>query len=717
MDDGISSGAFLIFSPPKGIKRRKEIFIRMPSSDPAEKKLIASIFSDETPLFRTPAEPEPGDRVTIRLRLEKQASVQVTLLTGYPTAVVPMEKFKTDGSFDWYQTTLSCPDEASVFYSFLIAWKGKYIHFRRSGASLTDSVPFPDPAHSFRLIPGFHVPDWAKGAVQYQIFTDRFCNGDAQNDVKDREYYYSGDYVSHAAAWHELPQIGDYRCFYGGDLKGVQQKLDYLQSLGVEAIYFNPIFVSPSSHKYDTQDYAHIDPHFTCVTLDEDRPLKKNEHKNIHAAEYILRTTNRVNLAQSDAFFAAFCQELHRRGMKIILDGVFNHCASFHQWMDREGIYRQAGQYAPGAYDEPESPYRNYFQFTSRKDYDSWWNVETLPKLNYEGSRELCEEILKIAEKWASPPYSIDGWRLDVAADLGHSREFNHLFWKEFRRRVKAVNPNLLIVAEHYGDPSEWLRGDQWDSVMNYDAFMEPVTFFLTGMEKHSDYRRDDLYQNGPAFFHTMQETICRLPTPSLECAMNELSNHDHSRFLTRTNGRVGRLQSAGSSAASEGVKLGVFREAVVLQMTWPGAPTIYYGDEAGQVGWTDPDNRRTYPWGHEDQGLISLHRALAKLRRDLPVLKTGSLKPLCSGTGYIAYARFDGDDTVLVVCNNGEDAQVIAIPAQDVGIPEGSRMYLCFETSEQGFSAESRPIGFVRDGMLLHRVPARGSAVITAHP
>ncbi len=681
---------------------------------PAETALISSIFSDETELFRTPSEPEPGDTVTIRLRIEKDARAQITLLTGYPTVIKEMRKARTDKCFDWYETELTCKGDASVFYSFLIAWKGKYIHYRKTGAALTDSVPFPDPAHSFRMLPGFHVPAWSKGAVQYQIMADRFFNGDPANDVVDRECYYSGDYLRHAAKWDDLPRIGDYRCFYGGDLQGVMDKLDYLQSLGVEVIYFNPIFVSPSSHKYDTQDYSHIDPHLTVIKKDVNRPLRKNERKNAHAQQYILRTTDPENLRESDAFFARFCQEVHRRGMRLILDGVFNHCGSFNRWMDKEGLYSASEGYLPGAYQDSSSPYRTYFQFLSPKHYDSWWGVDTLPKLCYELSRDLCEEIFDVAEKWASPPYAIDGWRLDVGADLGHSREFNHLFWKEFRRRVKAVNPDVLILAEHYGDPSEWLRGDEWDSVMNYDAFMEPVTFFLTGMEKHSDYRRDDLYQNGPAFFQGMAEAMSRLPTPSMQCAMNELSNHDHSRFLTRTNGRVGRLESAGSAAAGEGVRMGVFREAVVMQMTWPGAPTIYYGDEAGQLGWTDPDNRRTYPWGHEDKGLIELHRALTHLRRELPVLRQGSVQPLCAGDGYIAYARFDAVGRAAVVCNNAEAPQVIAVPLPAAGMPEGTEMTRRLLVDDEGFDPQAEPAGAVKDGVLLIRLPAHGAVVLT---
>ena len=288
----------------------------------------------------------------------------------------------------------------------------------------------------------------------------------------------------------------------------------------------------------------------------------------------------------------------------------------------------------------------------------------------------------------------------------------NHLFWQMFRSRVKQANPNAVILAEHYGNPSPWLQGNEWDTVMNYDAFMEPVTWFLTGMEKHSDSRRDDLYQNGPAFFGIMQENMCRLPTPSLQCAMNELSNHDHSRFLTRTNGRVGRLQYAGSGAASEGVQVPVFKEAVVIQMTWPGAPTIYYGDEAGQVGWTDPDNRRTYPWGHEDQTLIDLHKALNRLRGKLPVLKKGSVKPLCAGHGFIAYARFDEGATVIVAVNNLNHPQVLTLPLRDVGIPDGIALQRVFRTTDQGFLETDERIGHVSGGQFQVSLEAQSASI-----
>ena len=671
--------------------------------------VLASVFSDESALFRTPAEPEPGDRIQLRLRLMRGLNVWVTLLTGWPTQSAPMRKVRTDEFFDWYEAELVCWDRR-IYYSFLIEWEGRYIHCRKTGSLLTDSVPVQDPARSFVIQPGFHVPDWSKGAVQYQIFPDRFRNGDPTNDVLPRECAYAKAQVSKAASWDALPGEGDFRCFYGGDLQGVLDKLDYLQSLGVEVLYLNPIFVSPSCHGYDTQDYRHVDPHLTRIVRDGGAVLAEGDLDNLHAERYTLRTTDPDNLAASNEFFAEFCRQVHERGMRVILDGVFNHCGSFHRWMDREGFYRREQS---GAFTNDRSPYRDYFNFSPGGKYESWWGFETLPKLNYEASRELCEEIFRIGVQWVSPPYNVDGWRLDVAADLGHSREFNHVFWREFRRRVKEARPDALIIAEHYGDPSQWLHGDEWDSVMNYDAFMEPVAFFLTGMEKHSDHYSPELDRSGPAFFRMLSEAAARLPLQSLHCAMNELSNHDHSRFLTRTNRTVGRLRSKGAAAAAEGIDKGAFCSAVVLQMTLPGAPTIYYGDEAGQVGWTDPDNRRTYPWGREDENLIALHRALTALRKRLPVLRGGSLKPLYAAYGAVAYARFDAKECVLVLCSNADEGQTFSLPMRDIGIPDGAKLRRVFETRGERFDADERSVPPVADGMLTLSPAAQGTMIL----
>ena len=687
---------------------------------PISQSVLSAVFSDETPMYRFPEEPNPGDTVTLRIRVARDSAKRVAIVFEPLTVGTLMVRLRSDEYFDYYEGGIIC-NRKEILYRFLIeCTDGGWIAYDRIGARYNENdVPDFNPAYAFRFIPGFHVPQWAKGAVQYQIFTDRFCNGDPTNDVVDNEYYYIVGHSKHQDNWDAPPTDTDVRYFYGGDIQGIIDKLDYLQDLGIEVLYLNPIFVSPSSHKYDCQDYEHIDPHFGVITDDVDHVMQMWEKHNGYAPKYIRRVTSMENLEKSDVLFARFCQELHKRGMRIILDGVFNHCGSFNKWMDYEGIYLGKAGFQPGAYQSVHSPYRSYFHFNDSGNgrspaYEGWWGYSTLPKLNYEDSPDLQEAIMKIAEKWLSPPYSIDGWRLEVAADLGHSPAFNHKFWKEFRRRVKAVNPDALIIAEHYGDPSDWLDGTQWDSVMNYDAFMEPVTWFLTGMEKHSDSYRDDLYQNGSAFFGIMKDKMARLSYPSLMSAMNELSNHDHSRFLTRTNRMIGRTTTLGPAAAGNGINKGIFREAVVIQMSWPGAPTVYYADEAGQVGWTDPDNRRTYPWGKEDKTLLELHRDMIALRKELTVLKDGSLKPLLEDYGRIAYARFDDQTRVVVAVNNTSGWTDFRLCARDAGAPDKEKWFRRIQTTQDGHETECAKWSTVQDGYITFDLPPFSAAVLS---
>ena len=197
----------------------------------------------------------------------------------------------------------------------------------------------------------------------YQIFVDRFYNGDTQNDVQTGEYTYIGEHTERILNWAKPPATMGVREFYGGDLQGIMEKLDYLQDLGVEVLYLNPIFVSPSNHKYDCQDYDYVDPHYGVIVQDGEGLLMPGDKDNSHATKYIKRVTDKKNLEASNKFFARLVEELHRRGMKIILDGVFNHCGSFNKWMDRERIYEGQEGYAPGAYVSADSPYRNFFDF------------------------------------------------------------------------------------------------------------------------------------------------------------------------------------------------------------------------------------------------------------------------------------------------------------------------------------------------------------------
>ena len=671
-----------------------------------------ALFCDGTEGYVYPPEPKESELVTFRFRTAKDDVDRVGLVTSADTYV--MEKECTQGEFDYYtfETRLG---EEPFRYCFEVQSGTEKYYYGRCGIS-REILEY----YNFVVVPGFSTPDWAKGAVMYQIFTDRFYNGDKSNDVETNEYYYIGDYSQRVTNWDKYPANMGVREFYGGDLQGVMDKLDYLQDLGVEVVYFNPLFVSPSNHKYDIQDYDYIDPHYGKIVDDGGEVLPNGVTDNSQATKYKKRTTVLKNLEASNELFIKLVEELHRRGMKVILDGVFNHCGSFNKWMDRERIYEGEEDYEPGAYVSADSPYRSYFRFFKEGpenwpyngNYDGWWGHDTLPKLNYEDSVKLENYILYIGRKWVSPPYNVDGWRLDVAADLGRSNEYNHEFWQKFRRAVKDANPNALILAEHYGDPSDWLKGDEWDTVMNYDAFMEPVTWFLTGMEKHSDEAREELLGNIDNFIGSMAHHMSNMLTPSLQVAMNELSNHDHSRFLTRTNHMVGRVEHLGPEAANEYVNKAVMREAVVMQMTWVGAPTVYYGDEAGVCGFTDPDNRRTYPWGHEDQELIAFHKEAIRIHKEHPALKTGSLKILGGEENILSYARFKGHDRIIVVINNRSERAEVKVPVWEAEIPIKCRMKRLLYSYKEGYTTEYEEY-LVEDGEVVANMGPHSALVL----
>ena len=671
-----------------------------------------ALFCDGTARYVCPLEPEVGETVTLKFRAAKEDNIQIRLAIN--NELYTMESERTYGAFTYYRAEWKLKDGMTSYY-FEIQDGEEVWYYNRSG--LTDGrIPYYD----FRLAPGFSTPDWAKGAVIYQIYTDRFCNGDPENDVETREYFYIGDYSSKVTDWNKYPAAMGVREFYGGDLQGVIDKLDYLQDLGVEVLYFNPLFVSPSNHKYDIQDYDYIDPHFGKIVEDGGELLSPGEKSNKKATKYQKRTTSFANLEASNELFIKLVEELHRRGMKIILDGVFNHCGSFNKWMDRECIYESQKGYAPGAYISRESPYHDYFRFFSDEEkdwpyngkYDGWWGHDTLPKLNYEESVKLENYILNMGRKWVSPPYNVDGWRLDVAADLGRSNEYNHQFWKKFREVVKNANPDAIILAEHYGDPREWLGGDEWDTVMNYDAFMEPITWFLTGMEKHSDEMREELRGNADNFTRAMTYHMANMMVPSLLTSMNELSNHDHSRFLTRTNHMVGRVAELGPEAANEFVNPAVMREAVAFQMTWIGAPTVYYGDEAGVCGFTDPDNRRTYPWGHEDQQMLGFHKEIIRIHKEHEALRTGAVVMLHCEKNILAYGRFTEEEQIIVILNNRSELAEVTVPVWKAEVPVKTNMKRLMYSYKDGYTTEYEKY-LIRDGELVVNMGAYSALVV----
>ena len=579
----------------------------------------AALFSSGAQDYVTPFFFMPGDEVTLRLRTAAGNVEKAVLVLaedeGKETSF-DMRLERTEGSFDYYSAAVRAPGKPCRYYFSVTAGED-------SCCCLCGGFEVePKPEFFFTLSPGYSAPEWALGAVMYQIFPDRFFNGDPGNDVKDGEYLYNGEYAVKSLPWDADVEPEDYYSFRGGDLRGIILKLPYLKRLGVETLYLNPIFTSPSSHKYDTTDYEHVDPHFG-----------------------------------SDEDLAELTEKAHGLGIRVVLDGVFNHCGIENRSIvDRFGAKR------------------------------FWWDVPTLPKLEYESSPGLEEYIFGVVQKWLRPPFSIDGWRLDVAADLGSTQEFNIAFWQRFHSTVRKENPGALVTAEHYGDPSAWLNSGAWDSVMNYDGFMDPLSLFLTGMEKHSYEYHPELCGDAGRFFYAMRCWQARLPYGAVLCAMDQLDNHDHSRFATRTNKTVGTLAEKGSRAAEEGLNYGLYAIAAVMQMSWPGAPCIYYGDEAGLCGWTDPDSRRTFPWDRMDRRLLDLYTCLSSLNHD-PVFRCGSWIELYSAHEALAFGRMYGGRAAVTAVNSGTEEKVLSIELWRLGCQDGAAVYRVTEATASDYN------------------------------
>ena len=594
-----------------------------------------TFFSDETINYRTPCDPVTGEKMHIKLRTGRYQT-QSVLLCFLDGTQLPMSWEYEKNDFDFYGADITAGEEPAYYY-FKITVGNDTVCYGKTGAAfdMDELVPFC-------IYPGFSTPEWSKGCLTYQIFADRFRNGDASNDICSGEYMY-GDEPVIGSEWGKPVMNDTYRQFYGGDIQGIIEKIPYLKSLGIEALYLNPVFESPSSHKYDCADYGHID---TSLAVKND-PEASNE------------------------FMASFIDIAHKNGIRVILDGVFNHCSSSNAWFDADGV-EKPDSFDSGAYSHPSSRFHDRFEFQNEEctEYEAWWDVETLPKLNYEKDASLTDDILGYAKKWISPPYNADGWRLDVAAELGHTEEYNHLFWKKFRKEVKNVSREVLITAEHYEDSSAWLKGDEWDSIMNYRAFMDPVTYFFTGLEKHGDAEDLSLKGNAEVFASTLTYHSALMPGSSLLSAMNQLDNHDHSRFLTRTNGITGRYRELGEKAAGEGIDKNVLRQAACFMYFWPGAPCLYYGDEAGVCGFTDPDNRRCYPWGNEDKELLDYFIKLGQLRERFCFVKQASCKIIYAEGGIIAFSRFTEDECLTAVFSMADEARKVSLPIWQSGYP-----------------------------------------------
>ena len=436
-----------------------------------------------------------------------------------------------------------------------------------------------------------YTPDWVKNAIFYQIFPDRF----AKSDSLEKPTYIE--------PWDSpMTRTG----FKGGDLLGVYEKLDYLQDLGINAIYFNPIFMSTANHRYHTYDYWHVDP-----------------------------------ILGENPIFYMLLNEAHRRGMHIILDGVFNHASrgffQFNHILDN-------GE---------KSPYLDWFHvygfpmnaYQGKPNYSCWWNLPALPQFNTDNP-QVRKFLFEVAKHWIEQ--GADGWRLDVPFEIK-----DESFWRQFRAATKLANPDAYLVGEIPSEAQDWLQGDMFDGVMNYQFSAALVGFFGTGY-------RDEAMISGmmglpevpvldaQAFLERVKVLMEIYPRQNVLAQLNLLDSHDMPRFLS--------MVSENKNA---------FRLATLFQMTYPGAPCIYYGNEIGMSGGRDPENRAPFPWDESkwDHDLRNAVKTYTHLRLEHPVLRTGEFVPIYGEGRTIAYLRHLGRERALVAINAGGTPWAVNIP------------------------------------------------------
>jgi alpha-glucosidase len=596
------------------------------------------LFHDQGPLFDSAIEPSATTPVTLTFRTGAGSASRVEIEYGdlgdgsRHSVAMRMEGRDATGRFDLWRGTIPAGPSRKT-YHFEIVTDGQTVWYDTTG-----ETPVEQTAHEFTIVPGFHTPDWMKNGVIYQIFPDRFRDGDPGNDVKTGQYSYRGVAVEHHD-WGTsvFPSVTGDRSlvFYGGDLAGVRDKLGYIRdTIGADIVYLTPIFQAPSNHKYDTYDYYNVDPAFGL---------------------------NRTLISLIDALHTP---DRGRRGY-IVLDGVFNHTGDTMPWFDH---FHAVMQGTPGADDSQASPYYSWYTFNHWPDsYASFFNFDSLPKLDY-ASQEVRKAIYdspdSVIQHYLRPPFQIDGWRFDCAGMMdekgnGGYDDFNHMLWREIRERIKAVNPDSVMIGEMWDNPRDWLySGDQWDSCLNFVGFTRPLSEWLTGKEEHGNAAELTTSE----FAAALHDALGNYPMNVAEAQSNHLGNHDTPRFAERAAGDLTKT-----------------REALILQMTYIGTPTIYYGDEYGMRGGSDPDCRRTFDWanGTLSNPLVALTHKLVAIRRRYPALRTGSVITLVADDSkrVFSFGRMDASNRIAIAINDSATGEIVSLPVYELSATDGSRM------------------------------------------
>lgn len=569
------------------------------------------------PEFRSPFGAVPaGSEVSLTLEVACDSSIQSVLLRLWTVEenLVEMKLQHTDGNKCIYGAKIHISDEPCLLWYYFIVHSSEGIFYYSNnpqalgGEGVMTDVP-TDVSYQITVYDkNFKTPDWFKNSVMYQIFPDRFYAAERSCvPEKKTPYTLHSDWYEPVSfdphPFENGPACND---FYGGNFKGIQQKIPYLKALGISVIYLNPIFEAFSNHRYDTADYSHADP-----------------------------------ILGSDEDFAELCRECEKNGIKIILDGVFSHTGSDSIYFNK---YKHYGE-NEGAYQNPASPYRSWYQWKDNDcGYESWWGCSNLPNID-ETDSTYIDYILSgdrsIIKTWLGR--GAFGWRLDVADELPDS------FIKTLRKEVKATNPEAVVIGEvwedasnkiSYGKQREYLSGDELDSVMNY-PFKDSIIGFILG------------YITAEEFGHSIMSIKENYPAESLYCTMNILGTHDTVRIKTVLGEQTVpdhadnfQKQNTHLSCSCETLALKRLRLAVFWQMTIMGVPCIYYGDEIGMQGLSDPFNRLPFSWRCVDTELLEYYKKMTALRNSMPCLRTGDYRQIFAKDGVFAYIRYIDNQT-----------------------------------------------------------------------
>ncbi len=587
---------------------------------------LESVYSDGSAAFVSNPSPSLFETVTVSIRFYETALVRAVVLRSMPNGGnlwTDLQEVKREQGFVYYACPMPMAENRMRYHFCLVADDGIYYYNQRG-----ISTRIPEIAQDFQLLCNYAQPRWVREAVFYQIFPERFCNGEPGNDVQTGELTVGGFPTIHMD-WNRKPlEYLEGRCldFFGGDLQGIQAKIPYLKELGITALYLNPIFEAPSVHKYDCIDYFHVDSHFG-----------------------------------GDEALANLSAALHENGMKLILDISINHTGAAHRWFNRDGLYFDK---SVGAYNNPAAPERDFYFFHPGNYYTEWKGVHDLPTLNF--TSDALRDILyrkpdSVIRKWLRPPYAIDGWRFDVADVMARNGEtqLDMEVWQELRQAIREENPDAYILAEDWGDCGEHLQGDQWDSPMNYFGFGRPVRQLLgenDWFQNDSPTLRNCRFRlSAEDFEGRVLDHLGKLPHALQECQFNLFDSHDISRLHN-----------------NPAVPFDHWRGVVCLQFAMPGAPSVYYGDELGIDGWlgTLEGCRFPMPWGQDfpNREAYTLTQTLARLKTSRPALQSGSFRFLYARNQTVAVARFCKAEAFVVVMTTSEAPQTITLPLGAIG-------------------------------------------------